>query len=129
MARFIPSGADISMQILLDFPGEIRSIVACSFEAPFQCRVELVGTRGMMTIPDAFLPPPEAQLVVRHGTDRESPDETIVFPAANQYAEQVRDFCASIAAGRLLPPAEEGVANMQVLEQALQMAQKAAAGG
>jgi hypothetical protein len=41
---------------------------------------------------------------------------------ANQYAEQVTDFCKSIAAGKLLAPAEDGVANMRVLEAALAVA-------
>jgi predicted dehydrogenase len=109
-------------QIALEFRGGCLANIDCSFEAPFRCEVEIVGTRGTIVIPDAFLPPAEARLVVRNGVEPDSPVETILFPAANQYAEQVTDFCASIAAGKLLAPAEDGLANMRVLEAALNVA-------
>ena len=44
-------------------------------------------------------------------------------PPMNQYACQITDFCASIAAGSLQFPAENGLANMRVLEQALRAAE------
>lgn len=123
-ARFHEKGADMSMQIALQFPNQVLANIDCSFEAPFRCEVELVGTRGTITLPRAFLPPPEAPLIVRRGTADEAPVETIVFPQANQYAEQVTDFCASIIAGRLQSPAEDGLANMRVLEAALDQARQ-----
>jgi hypothetical protein len=39
--------------------------------------------------------------------------------------EQVNDFCASIVAGRLQAPAEDGLGNMRVLETALESARRA----
>jgi D-xylose 1-dehydrogenase (NADP+, D-xylono-1,5-lactone-forming) len=123
-ARFWPSGADMTMQIALEFPNGVLANVDCSFEAPFRCEVELVGTKGTITIPQAFLPPPEAKLLVRQGTTSEALPETTTFAVANQYAEQVTDLCASISAGKLLPPAENGVANMRVLEAALAQARR-----
>lgn len=127
-ARFYETGADITMQIALTFPGGILANIDCSFEAPFRCEVELVGTRGSITLPDAFLPRPEATLLIRRGTLPEDRAETISFPIANQYADQVTDFCNSIAAGRLLAPAETGLNNMRVLERALHFARQAAGG-
>jgi len=123
-ARFNAAGADTTMQIALEFPNGVLANIDCSFEAPFRCGVELVGTKGAMTLPDAFLPPLAAKLHVRRGTapettPPESTREVLTFPEANQYAEQVTDFCASISAGKLLAPAEDGVANMRVLEAAL----------
>lgn len=123
-ARFWPSGADMTMQIALEFPDGVLANVDCSFEAPFRCEVELVGTKGTITIPEAFLPPPEAKLLVRQGTAPEALAETVTFPTANQYAAQVTDLCASITAGNLLPPAENGLANMRVLEAALTQARQ-----
>jgi predicted dehydrogenase len=124
-ARFHSTGVDMTMQIALQFPGGCLANIDCSFEAPYRSEVELVGTRGMMTLPAAFVPPPEAKLLIgRDITSRAAP-ETVSFPAANEYAEQVTDFCASIAAGRLLPPAEDGLANMRVLETALEQAKRA----
>ena len=118
-ARFYETGADMTMQIALQFPRGCLANIDCSFEAPFRCEVELVGTKGAITIPDAFLPPPEAKLFVRQGVEPNSPIEPILFPKANQYAEQVTDFCQSVAAKKLLAPAENGLANMRVLETAL----------
>jgi D-xylose 1-dehydrogenase (NADP+, D-xylono-1,5-lactone-forming) len=123
-ARFYETGVDMTMQIALSFPGGVFANVDCSFEAPFRCEVELVGTKGTITLPDCFLPPPEAKLLVRRGTLPEDKPETLTFPVANQYADQVTDFCASIAAGKLLAPAETGLANMRVLETALKQARE-----
>jgi predicted dehydrogenase len=125
-ARFFETGVDMTMQIALQFPNGCLANIDCSFEAPFRCEVELVGTQGTIVIPDAFLPPVEAKLLVRRGVEPNAAVETITFPAANQYAEQVTDFCASIAAGQLLAPAEDGVANMRILEMALTQAKGAA---
>jgi predicted dehydrogenase len=127
-ARFDPDGADTTMQIALQFPGGCLANVDCSFEAAYRSEVELVGERGTITLPNAFLPPSDARLIVRRGTASETASEEITFPTANQYAEQVTDFCASIAAGRLQPPAEDGLGNMRVLETALVQARRAAIG-
>jgi predicted dehydrogenase len=127
-ARFHSTGVDMSMQIALQFPDGCLANVDCSFEAPYRSEVELVGTRGMITLPAAFVPPPEAKLFIGRDITSREPPETVIFPPANEYAEQITDFCASIAAGRLLPPAEDGLANMRVLETALAQAKQAAAG-
>jgi predicted dehydrogenase len=125
-ARFHSTGVDLTMQIALQFPGGCLANIDCSFEAPYRTEVELVGTRGLIVLPNAFLPPPEAKLLIRRETTSREPPETITFPATSPYAEEVTDFCASIAAGRLLPPAENGVANMRVLQSALDQAKRAA---
>lgn len=123
--RFNSRGADTTLAIGIRFPSRVLANIDCSFEAPFRCEVELVGTRGSLTLPDAFLPPPEARLLFREGTAPEKQAETILFSPANQYVEQVNDFCASIAAGRLLAPGEDGVHNMRVIETALRQARTA----
>ena len=112
----------MSMQIALAFPGGILANVDCSFEAPFRCEVELVGTQGTLILPDAFLPPERAQLFIRKSMEPGATSETIDFEPANQYVEQVNAFCESIAAGRLLDPAETGVSNMRVLQTAIEQA-------
>ena len=56
-------------------------------ETAYRCEVELVGTKGTITLPDAFLPPVEARLLVRSGTAPETQAEVVTFPAANHYAE------------------------------------------
>jgi len=127
-AHWWPTGVDMTMQLALRFPGDVLANIDCSFEAPYRCRLELVGEQGRMILEEAFLPegPPVLQ-IQRSTSGREL--ERIEFPPANQYVEQVNDFCNSIAAGKLLAPAEDGVANMRVLEQALRNAKSRAATG
>lgn len=117
-ARWWKTGVDMTMQIALAFPGDVLANIDCSFEAPFRCRAELVGTRGRIVLEDAFLPPDDAAILLQRSPDRDAPVERVHVEQANQYACQVTDFCASIAAGKLLPPAENGLANMRVLEAA-----------
>lgn len=116
------SGVDMSMQIALAFPGDVLANIDCSFEAPYRCRAELVGTNGRILLEDAFLPKPDSVLLLQRGTERDAIIEVERTEPANQYACQVTDFCRAIEAGRLVPPAENGLANMHVLEQALQYA-------
>ncbi len=98
--------------MMLRFPRDVVALLDCSFECPGRNRIEIVGTDGALEFPDGVLPRPESELVFRHG---ESTD-TIRFPANDQYVGQIECFCASVAAGRLLDPAEDGLANMKVLD-------------
>jgi predicted dehydrogenase len=124
-ARFWKSGVDMAMQIALTFPNGVLANIDCGFDCAYRCELELVCSRGTIVLPDAFLPPPRARLLVRRGTSPDATLETLLLPEANQYADQVTDFCASVAAGRLLEPAENGLANMIVLERALACARSA----
>jgi len=121
-SQFHESGIDMTTQIALRFPGDVLANIDCSFEAPFRCHAEIIGTKGSITLPNAFLPAIEAKLLLRTDMEPEAVPEVITFGECNQYAEQVTDFCASIRAGALQAPAENGVANMKVLEQAITMA-------
>jgi predicted dehydrogenase len=111
-ARYFSPGVDATMGILLRFPHDVTALVDCSFECPPRNRFEIVGTKGSIEFPDGVLPPEEATLTVR--TNDES--ETLRFSAADQYAEMLDCFARSVAAGRLEPPAEDGLANMRVVE-------------
>lgn len=111
-ARRYETGADMTTSMLLRFPGDVMALLDASFECQYRKRIELVGTRGSLELPDGVLPPPETELIYRHGDAREK----IPFGASDQYREQFDCFCASIAAGELLAPAENGLANMKVLD-------------
>lgn len=121
-ARWWETGVDITMQMALAFPGDIVANIDCSFEAPFRCHAELVGDAGRIVLPNAFQPGEESLILLQRSTVRDTPFEEVAIPSANQYACQVAAFCKSIAAGHLLDPAEDGLANMRVLEQVLSTA-------
>jgi xylose dehydrogenase (NAD/NADP) len=105
-------GVDLTLGMLLKFPGHVTALLDCSFECPHRNRIELVGTQGALELPDGVLPKPDSGLIYRHGDLTES----IPFAATDQYAGEIETFCASVAAGRLLDPAEDGLANMRVID-------------
>lgn len=110
------------MRIGLTFPGEVLVNIDCSFEQPYRCQAEIVGDRGRILLEDAFVPPEHSVIKIRCNADQKTPWEEIAIPVANQYAEQVIDFCKLIEAGQLLDPGEDGLANMKVLELAQELA-------
>jgi predicted dehydrogenase len=123
-ARFAPTGVDLTMQLALRFPGDVLANIDCSFEAPWRCRLELIGDAGRIEWPMAF----QHTLPVIHlwrTTQREAEPETIACEEINQFACQTTAFCRSIAAGQVVAPAEDGLANMRVLQHALDLARAA----
>ncbi len=106
------TGVDMTAGFQLRFENHVISLLDCSFECPYRNRIELVGTQGSIEFPDGVLPEPETELI--HRTDAGS--ERIPFGLARQYVEQVKAFCTGIERGELPFPAEDGLANMRVLE-------------
>ncbi len=106
------TGVDMTLSMLLRFPGDVTALLDCSFECPYRNRLEIVGTSGAIEFPDGVLPKPETELIYRYGETA----ETIRFAPSDQYVGEIECFCASVAAGELLPPAEDGLANMKVVD-------------
>ncbi len=100
-------------------------MIDCSFEQPFRCSYELVGSRGVIHVPDAYLPPAGGIPVAHSRTIGSASDSssggdqsrTLEFKAVNHYAAMVDSFAHSVCLGKLVPPAEDGLAQMQVLDQ------------
>ncbi len=84
---------------------------------------EVVGTHGVIEVPDAYLPPekPIARLRTRVGENSLEPDQeqTLTFDGRNQYAAMVDAFHEAIAKGRLEGPSEDGLAQMKALDAVL----------
>jgi predicted dehydrogenase len=105
------TGVDMTDGFTLRFPGGIVALIDCSFECPYRNRLEVIGTKAAIELPDGVLPARSSELFVR----RADGVERLSFDAAQQYGEQVKIFCASVEKGALVPPAEDGLANMQTL--------------
>lgn len=116
-ARFGESGVDLSLAATLEFPNGVLAQIDCSFEQPFRCTYELVGTKGTINVPDAYLPPEHPSAILRNN-DAETP-QTLTFDGRNQYAAMVDAFAASVAAGKLVDPCENGVEQMRTLDAIL----------
>jgi len=110
------TGVDMTDAFCMRFPSGAAALIDCSFECPYRNRLELVGTNAAIELPEGVLPTVQSQLLVR----KQNTVETIPFAPAHQYAEQVKAFCASIERGALVAPAEDGLANMQALENVRQ---------
>jgi D-xylose 1-dehydrogenase (NADP+, D-xylono-1,5-lactone-forming) len=125
LAHFDPTQVDLTLTALLEFPGGVLATIDCSFEQPFRCRFELVGTRGVIEVPDAYLPPaagrPMARLrTIGSGSDSSAgtdPVQDLEFVPTDQYAAMVDAFARGVAAGQLIEPAEDGRAQMIALDQ------------
>lgn len=119
VARFGTTGVDLSLTAVLRFPNGVLGQLDCSFEQPFRCVYELVGTRGSLQVPDAYLPP--ARPTARLRTDDSVKD--LVFDGRDQYSQMVDAFAQAVDADRgLADPAEDGLAQMRVLDAILSAA-------
>jgi xylose dehydrogenase (NAD/NADP) len=127
LAREGPSGVDLSLTALLEFPSGVLAQVDCSFEQPFRCSLELSGTRGMIEVPLAYLPPARAKPTAtiakidggNNADSRPQEAKVVTFEPADQYAAMVDLFAGSVSAGTLLEPGEDGLAQMIALERVL----------
>lgn len=109
------TGVDMTLTAQLTFGGSTIAQVDCSFEVPFRCHMEIVGTKGVIELPDAFLPRSPAALIMQDGAG----PRTESFQA-DQYAEMIESFSRCALANRPLDwPAEDGLKNMQALDRIL----------
>ncbi len=119
IAHFSDRGVDLSLAAQYRVPSGVLGSIDCSFEQPFRCSYELVGSEGKLDVPDAYLPPerPVAYLTDSHGM------QELTFDGRNQYAAMVDNFTEAVRNGRtLISPAEDGLAQMIALETTLSAA-------
>lgn len=121
VARFGPTGVDMSLSCLMTFPDGVIGEFDCSFEQPFRCFYELVGTQGVIEVPDAYLPPAIPLAHMR------TPDLAgdIKSEGTNQYSEMVDAFAEGVGKKALVDPAEDGLAQMTALEAVINAARSA----
>ena len=100
LARFGPTGVDLSLTAELRFPGDVLAVLDASYEQPLANAYELVGGRGSIRVPDAFVPPkrPVAYL------NRDGRIRKLKFGRANQYAAMFDDFAKAVAGGEADDP-------------------------
>jgi xylose dehydrogenase (NAD/NADP) len=130
MAHFGETEIDLTLTALLEFSRGLIATIDCSFEQPRRGHYELVGTRGVIDVPHAYVPAADraSTATLRVVAERPQPnaiepEPTVVeYAAANQYGAMVDDFARSVAAGKLLAPAEDGLAQMLALDQILNAA-------
>jgi xylose dehydrogenase (NAD/NADP) len=110
------TGVDMTLAMELRFKNDVLALLDCSFECPPRNRIEIVGTKASVELPGGVLPALESEVIVTRTVSGVPITETVKFPAADQYARQFDIFAESVRAGKLIAPAENGLANMRVLD-------------
>jgi xylose dehydrogenase (NAD/NADP) len=105
-------GVDTTFAAILRFPGERLAVIDASFEVGSGGAYEVSGPAGSIRVERAFTPGDSDVTLQINAAGRRA--ETI--PGVNQYAREIDHFVRSVRAGRLLEPAEDGVANTRVIE-------------
>ena len=111
VASSTPSGVDAAFHGALNFGEATWSSVDAAFAPPFWQGLEVVGSKGVLSLPRPFLPFEDASLTILvNGEVRQ-------VPAANHYQRMVEHF-ADVVLGRaeLRYPAQEAVAQIQTLD-------------
>ena len=125
------SGVDLTTTVGLRFPSGLIASIDCSFATAYRCQAAVAGDEGRLELPDCFLPAGDAPLRLVRGAGGDAGDagsNTVVesFPGEDPYAHQMAHFVASVRAGELLPPGEDGVENTAVCRAAVEAAMSAA---
>ncbi|WP_422927094.1 Gfo/Idh/MocA family protein [Singulisphaera sp. PoT] len=112
VARFGPTGVDMSLSAVLKFPNGVLAEFDCSFEQRLLHRYSLIGTKGTIAVPDAYLPPARPMAYLR----AKDAVRDLIFDGHNQYAKMVDAFAQAVDNKALPVPAEDGLAQMKVLD-------------
>ncbi|MBV9172127.1 MAG: Gfo/Idh/MocA family oxidoreductase, partial [Chloroflexi bacterium] len=115
-------GVDMAFGGTLVFPGGRLAVVETSFVEASQQRLEIGCSDGRVVVQAPFRPDTAPGRIEIVRGDQAKVEE---IPAENQYARQIEHFQRSVTAGRLLAPAEDGVAQARVIEALYAAAERA----
>jgi xylose dehydrogenase (NAD/NADP) len=88
------NGVDVGFAALLRYPAGVMASVQCGFEAHKRVVAEIIGTKGVLEIPDTYFDNAGA-LTLTVGEERRE----IPVAASDRYRLEVEDFSASILLG------------------------------
>lgn len=91
-------GVDEEFQGLLDFGGGQTALISSSLSQPYRHEVELLGTKGRILVPNAFVN--RSERLWFDVEDAEGNRERVETPGDDEYRLEVEDFAACVAAGR-----------------------------
>jgi predicted dehydrogenase len=106
-------GVDVAFVGVLRFSGDRLALVDCDFGTAGVNRYEVAGSEGRIVVERAYRPDTQSAPIVLARQETRTIED---IPSTNQYGHQADHFARSVRAGRLLPPAEDGVAQTRVVE-------------
>ncbi len=104
-------GIDMRMSGLLEFPQGL-ALIDSGFDLPYRTSMEIVGEKGMIFIPRAWLPEEEAEIVVNGKEER--------LLRANQYVNEFEHFSQCVLQD--VPPRygpDDAILQMRVIDAVL----------
>jgi len=93
-----PDGVDEEFRGLLDFGAGQSALILSSLSQPYRHHVQLLGTAGGITVPQAFVVRSDGVHVIR--TDTDGRDEVLTVTGADEYRLEVEDFARCILTRR-----------------------------
>lgn len=105
---------DTTFAGLLEFPHGKMALITASFRVSSPQEYEIAGWHGHLRVPSPFTPGERGGqiLLTVKGQSWEE-----ILPPVNTYRREVEHFCQNLREGKgLQPPAENGLANMRVIE-------------
>jgi predicted dehydrogenase len=108
-------GVDIEMSGLLWFADGQTAAFDCGFTLPQRGWLEIAGTKGVVRVPEMWIPLRRATFEI-HGEGRGEPQE-VVIEGEDQIVHMLEDFGRAVLRGEpVQPPPEEAVRTLRVLE-------------
>ncbi|CAN5503580.1 Gfo/Idh/MocA family oxidoreductase [soil metagenome] len=116
-ATFV-NDVDVAMSGVMTFADGRTANFDCGFTHPLRTWVEIVGTTGIVRIPNLWIPDDFACFkVTKQSGDFDSKDETIGTPGENQMVHMLDDFAAAVFEGRdPVPSPDEAVKTGRVMD-------------
>ena len=107
-------GVDLSMSGILKFTDGRLGAFDCGFTTPFRSGMEIVGSKGIVRIPQMWLPPTNASFeIIRENQSV----EVVTVRCDSQIARMLEDFASAVFEGRDAQPSpEEAVMTLKVLD-------------
>ena len=116
-------GVDTAFAAAIRFPGGRLAVIDTSFDVLRTFRYEVAGPLGSIVAERAFQPADEPAPI---RILRDGEEDVELVPGADPYAREADHFARSVRAGRLLPPAEDGLAQARAIEALYRSAESGA---
>lgn len=123
-AFYSPEHGNVDMMAagLIEFAGGVSLTFDCGMWASGRNTLEIVGSKGRIEVPSAFVTPKEqSHFYVIAGSERRE----VSVPEVNQYTIQADRFAKSVLNGEAQRfPGEDGILNMRIIDAALKSAEE-----
>jgi xylose dehydrogenase (NAD/NADP) len=108
-------GVDVEMNGVLWFEGGRMASFDCAFVHPFRQTLEITGERGVVTVPDMWVPPPRAVFEIRPADSYQS--DIVAVDGQDQMQHMLEHLTRCVLDDAPVTPApEEAVKTLRVLD-------------